>query len=73
MTTNKTISDPAVWIQISSPDVALYSLTIMAQLEFEEEEPDVNIFQEVHWMLYRPCINFLFFLYLPMPIQFKPI
>ena len=62
VTTNKKISAPVAWIQMSAPAVALYSLTIMAQPEFEEEEPDVTRFQEVHRMLYLPCMHFLFFL-----------
>lgn len=45
---------------MSAPAAALCSLTIMAQPSFEEEYPDITIFQRVHRMLYLPVMHFLF-------------
>jgi hypothetical protein len=54
---NKKISATVGWMQMSAPAIALYSLTIMAQPSFEEEQPDVTNFQRVHRMVYLPCMH----------------
>jgi len=59
---NNKISAPVCWIQMSAPSISLYALTIMAQPSFQEDHPDVTKFQQVHRMVYLPCMHFLFIL-----------
>jgi hypothetical protein len=44
-------------MQMSAPAISLYALTIMAQPSFEEEFPDVTRFQQIHRMVYLPCMH----------------
>lgn len=57
---NKKLSATVSWIQMSAPSVALYSLTIMAQPPFEEEQPDLTTFQRRHRLIYLPVMHFFF-------------
>eukprot|EP00593_Proboscia_inermis_P008632 CAMPEP_0171308508 /NCGR_PEP_ID=MMETSP0816-20121228/18629_1 /TAXON_ID=420281 /ORGANISM="Proboscia inermis, Strain CCAP1064/1" /LENGTH=400 /DNA_ID=CAMNT_0011791433 /DNA_START=183 /DNA_END=1385 /DNA_ORIENTATION=+ len=61
VTINKKISAPVCWIQMSSPSISLYALTIMAQPDTNYHTPEEKTqFQHLHHMLYLPLMHVMF-------------